>query len=68
MEQGYAREIHQQWVLLESPVPEWASFWVEFNEDWVKAYDAVLGEKYGYAIEVPNIRERWESGYYKVKK
>ena len=58
----FAREIHQAYLDRGiSPLPAW-------DADWVAAYDAVLGEKYGYYIETPNIRERWESGYYKAER
>ena len=56
----YAREIHQNALLIPSPVPEWDTLWIPWNEDWVAAYTAVLEG----TDDAPNIREKWEAGYY----
>ena len=57
---AYAREIHENALLIPSPVPEWDTLWIPWNEDWVAAYTAVLEGQ----DDAPNIRERWDAGYY----
>ena len=50
----YAREIHQAWLGYGSPHPLW-------DADWVVAYTALLEG----TDDAPNIREKWDAGYYK---
>ena len=57
---SYAREIHQDALLIPSPVPEWDALWLEWNEDWITAYTAMLEG----TDDAPNIREKWEAGEY----
>jgi len=49
----YARDIHQAWLGYGSPHPLW-------DADWVAAYTALLEG----TEDAPNIRARWEAGYY----
>lgn len=58
----YARELHRKWA-------EYREYWGDdsrLDRDWEAAYTSELDEKDGREPigETPDVRARWDSGYY----